>query len=40
MQKQITIATMERRSERGNHIKDRETMFKRIKYKENKKETG
>jgi hypothetical protein len=37
MSKQITIATMERRSERGNHVKDRETMFKKVKYKGNKK---
>ena len=29
---------MERRSERGNHVKDRETRFKKIKYKGNKRQ--
>ena len=38
MSKQITTATMERRSERGNHVKDRETRFKKIKYKGNKRQ--
>jgi hypothetical protein len=38
MPKQITTAALKRRSERGNHVKDRETRFKRIKYNANKKE--
>jgi hypothetical protein len=32
MAKKITTATMERRGARGNHVKDRQTRFKMIKY--------